>query len=376
MTQLEALQQTGIRRVGSPKAGFRFMGAHKADLDRIHELKLPPAWTDVYVNRDAKARLQAIGRDKAGRWQYRYNDEAVEERERKKYERLMAFARAMPSLRSEIDHGLALKGLPREKVMACILRILSTCFMRAGSETYAEENGSFGITTLQNRHAQVHGDTVTFDFMGKSKKRQVRDLHDRRVARTIRELKKLPGKELFQWVADDGAIVKVTRQSLNEYIKDVMGERFSAKDFRTWAGTMICANVLARLHDEIVEGHTDKRRLMTAAVKETAEQLGNTPAVCKSSYIWPSILTSFYKGDVVKPYFRTLDDLLTASPGRAARCEQGLVSLLRQGRNAVPVALAKKMNRRKRELNKAAQRLSRKMRTPRMRKLARAFTVH
>ena len=372
MTHLDALQRTGIRRLGSPKSGLRWKGARKADLGRLEALKLPPAWTDVHVSRDPKAKLQAIGKDKAGRWQYRYSDGAVRERERKKHRRLMAFARALPALRREVERGLSLRGLPREKVMACILRILSTCFMRPGSETYARENGSFGITTLQNRHAQVRGDTITFDFKGKSGQQQTRELKDRRVAHAIRELKKLPGKELFQWIADDGAVVKVTRQALNDSLKEVMGERFSAKDFRTWAGTMICANVLARLHGEIVAGRTDKRRMITAAVRETAAQLGNTPAVCKSSYIWPSILGSFYKGRVLEPHFPTVDALLGCASTKLGRCEAGLVSLLRNGGDATPVALAKKLARRGRERNGNGK-LAREMRKPALRRLARAF---
>ena len=374
MTLVEELQRSGIRRVGTPKRGFRFVGASKQDLDRLHDLKLPPAWTEVAISRSASSRLQAIGKDKAGRWQYRYSDRAVVEREQKKYARLIAFARALPRLRKEIDHGLSSPGLPRERVMACILRILSTCFMRPGSEAYAKENGSFGIATLRNRHASVHDDVVRFDYMGKSGKRQVRELRDRRVARIVRELKKLPGKDLFQFRGDDGKVVNVSRQMINDRVKEVMGERFSAKDFRTWAGTMICANILARLHAEAVDGVTDRRKLLTAAVKQTAEQLGNTPAVCKSSYIWPSILSSAYKGEVLDPYLPTVEELIDCIGRKRSACEAALLELLRKGRDATPIVLAKKLARRRRELGNG--KLSRRMRTPRMRKLAKAFTVH
>ena len=356
------------------KSGFRYPTARKQDLERIHELKLPPAWTDVYVSRNPKAKLQAIGKDKKGRWQYRYSDAAVEERERKKHGRLLAFGQALPPLRRAVEQGLALPGLPREKVMACILRILSTCFMRPGSETYARENGSFGIVTLQNRHVQVRGDTVHFDFMGKSGQRQVRELRDRRVARTIRELKALPGKELFQFVADDGARVKITRESLNAHLREIMGSRFSAKDFRTWAGTMICANVLARLREEIVPGRTDLRRMMTKAVRETAEQLGNTPAVCKSSYIWPSVLSSFYGGRVLEPHFRTRDELIASVGRKRAQCEKALLALLRNGKDATPVTLARKLQRRQSERQKAQA--HRGLGGKRARSLAQAFAVH
>jgi DNA topoisomerase-1 len=375
MTTVEKLQETGIHRRGSPKAGFRWVGAGKRDLERLHELKIPPAWSDVAVSRSPTAKVQAVGRDKAGRWQYRYNDRAVVERERKKYERLVAFGRALPELRQEIDRGLALPGLPRDRVMACILRILTTCFMRPGSEVYAKENGSFGIATLRKRHVSVHGDAVRFDYEGKSKKRQVRELRDRRVARVVRELLKLPGRELFQYRDEEGAVVNVTRRMINDEVKEVMGENFSAKDFRTWAGTMICANVLARLQSEAVEGVTDRRKLLTAAVKETAAQLGNTPAVCKSSYIWPSILSCGYKGQVLPSFFPTVEELISCTGRKRSACEAALLELLRTGRDATPIALAKKMARRRRE-RQAITKLSRRMRTPRMRRLAKAFAVN
>jgi DNA topoisomerase-1 len=251
--------------------------------------------------------------------------------------------------------------------MACILRILSTCFMRPGSAVYAKENGSFGIATLQRRHASVHGDTVHFEYRGKAGKMQVRELRDRRVARIVRELKKLPGKaDLFQWVEDDGTIVDVRRRHINAYIKEVMGENFSAKDFRTWAGTLIAACVLARLHHEAVEGRTDRRKMLVAAIKETAAQLGNTPAVCKASYVWPSVLRDFEQGKVLKSYYRTLDELVEA---RTYATERALLELLKTGRSALPPP---KQRARHRE-----PRLSRRMRrSPRARRLARAFTIH
>jgi DNA topoisomerase-1 len=366
MTQIELLQRTGYRRVGSPKSGFRYAGAPKRELPRLHGLRLPPAWTEVAINRNPKAKLQAIGKDKKGRWQYRYSEAAVRVREQKKYDKLVAFGRALPQMRRAIARGLRLPGLPREKVMACILRILSTCFMRPGSYVYAKENGSFGIATLQNRHASVKGTTVRFQYRGKSGKEQVQELCDRRVARIVRELKKLPGKDLFQYVAEDGAIVNIRRRHINEYIKEVMGERFSAKDFRTWAGTLIAACALARLKSEEIEGRTDRKKLIVAAIKETAAQLGNTPAVCKASYIWPSVVRSFEQGTVLKTYFKTVDELVGA---RSHGAETALLELLRSGRSALPVP-AKRARRRETKLSR------RMRRSPRARRLARAFTVH
>ena len=201
-----------------------------------------------------------------------------------------------------------------------------------------------------------------FDYEGKSGKRQVRQLRDRRVARAVREMIELPGRELFQYRDEDGKAVNITRQMINDKIKELMGESFSAKDFRTWAGTMICANVLARLHGEAVDGVTDRRKMLTAAVKETAAQLGNTPAVCKSSYIWPSILSSAYKGTVLTSFLPTVDELISCAGRKRSACEAALMELLREGRGREQGRIPK---------------LSRRMRSsPRLSRLARAFTVH
>src|SRR5256712_7794995 len=302
--------------------------------------------------------------DKKGRWQCRYSEGAVRIREQKKYDRVVAFGRALPRMRQAIDRDMRLPGLPREKVMACIMRILSTCFMRPGSEAYAKEDGSFGITTVQNRHASVHGDTVRFRYRGKAGKEQVNELRDRRVARIVRELKKVPVKDLFQYVAEDGSVVNVRRRHINDYIKGVMGERFSAKDFRTWAGTLIAACALARLGEEEVEGRTDRRKMIVVAVKETAAQLGNTPAVCKARYIWPSVLHSLEKGTVLKTYFKTMEEQIAA---RSHGAERALLELLKTGRSA-----AAELPKRARETK-----MSRRMRrSPRARRLAKAFTLH
>ena len=192
---------------------------------RAGALAAHPASLDVAVARSPRAKLQAVGRDRKDHWQYLYNEAAVREREQKKYDRLVAFGRALPKMRAAIDRGMRLQGLPREKVMACILRILSTCFMRPGSQVYAKENASFGIATLQNRHASVHGDLVRFSYTGEGGKHHERELRDRRVARIVRELKKLPGRDLFEYVGADGAVVDIRCRHINGYIKEVMGER-------------------------------------------------------------------------------------------------------------------------------------------------------
>src|SRR4051812_4830809 len=281
MTQLDRLQRRGYRRLGTPRSGFRYARADGRPLpaeerERVLALHLPPAWTDVFIAPSPGARLQAVGRDAAGRWQYRYHPAFLRRQQERKYERLLAFARALPAMRRRVAADLRRPGLPRDKVMACVLRTLSMCFMRPGSAAYADENGSIGLATLRPKHVKVRGDTVVFDFPGKSRQRQHRELTDRQVARTVRELLRVRGKELFKWIADDGAVVDVRRRSINEYIKEVMGEHFSAKDFRTWVGTLICACALARAGTEDGETPRARRRKVAEAVKETAAQLGNT----------------------------------------------------------------------------------------------------
>ena len=366
MTQTDLLQKTGYRRRGSPKSGFRYPGAPARDLPRLRSLGIPPAWTDVAIDRNPRARLQAVGRDKKGRWQYRYSPAAVREREERKHKKLLTFGQALPRMRAAIDGGLRLPGLPKEKVMACILRILSTCFLRPGSHVYAKENGSFGIATLQNRHATVYGDSVRFQYRGKSGQEQLRELRDRRVARVVRELKKVPGRELFQYLDEEGKVVNIHRHHINESIKEVMGERFSAKDFRTWAGTLIAACAMARMNEEVIEGRTERKKLMVAAIKETAAQLGNTPAVCKASYIWPSVLHSFEQGKVLSSYFRDVEELASSKARGASRCEKALLALLQNGKAAPPA-----------QARRRETKLSRRMRkNPRARSLAKAFAVH
>ena len=315
MTKIERLQNIGIRRLGSPKRGFRYKPVSgrltKADLDRIENLKIPPAWNDVAINPAANGRVQAIGKDAAGRWQYLYHPSHTRAQELRKFKRITKFAQAIPAMRKTVSRHLRQPGLTRERVLAAILRILSTCYMRPGSEVYANENGSYGIATLRRKHVNVKGELIEFDFPGKSGVRQQRQLRDRQVARVIRDTMKLPGFNVFKYQNGDGNPTKVTRRHINEYIKEVMGSNFSAKDFRTWAGTLVCACALAREGDEIPEQKTARKKKVVAAIKETAEVLGNTPAVCRSSYVCPEIINSFEKGQVIDNCTSKLEDLIS-----------------------------------------------------------------
>lgn len=335
MTNLERLQNIGIRRLGSPKRGFRYASSNgrltKDDLKRIDELKIPPAWTDVFVNPAAKGRVQAVGKDAAGRWQYLYHESHTRAQELRKFRRITKFAQAIPKMRATVARHLRQPGLTRERVLASVLRILSTCYMRPGSEVYASEHGSYGIATLRRKHVTVKGELIEFDFRGKAGVRQQRQLRDRQVARVIRATMKLPGYNVFKFENGDGKPVKVTSRHVNEYIKEVMGGSFSAKDFRTWAGTLVCACALARDGEEIPVQKTAKNKRVVAAIKETAEVLGNTPAVCRSSYVCPEIINAFEKGKVIDKCATSLDDLIAFRGRGLHTAEQSLLKFLKHG---------------------------------------------
>lgn len=276
----------------------------------------------------AGAAVQAMGRDAAGRWQYRYHPARTARGERQKFDRLIGFAEALPRMRRAVARDLALPGLPREKVLACVLRILAACFLRAGSEVYAEENGSYGIATLREKHVKVRGDLVTFDFPGKSGKQQRREMRDRRVARIVRELARVRG-EVFKYYDAEGRWVDVKRRHINDYLKEVMGAGFSAKDFRTWAGTLICACALARAGTDATETKSTRKRKIVAAIRETADQLGNTPAICRASYIYPAVLSDFERGQMIDQYFSTVEQLMARRAPGLHGSEKALVALLK-----------------------------------------------
>ena len=335
MTRTEQLQKTGILRTGTPKSGFRYKRAgggrvSSADLDRIRELGIPPAWTDVAINRVPGGKLQAVGKDVAGRWQYLYHESHTRAQEIKKFQRLIKFAEALPKLRSAVSRHLRQPDLGKERVLACMLRILSTCYLRPGSQAYASENGSYGIATLRPKHVNVRKDVVEFDFPGKSGVRQRPQLKDRQVAKIVRSLLQHPGREVFKYQNGDGHFINVTNRHINEYIKEIMGEKFSAKDFRTWAGTIICACALARVGTEAIEKGAARKRKVVAAIKETAEMLGNTPAVCRSSYINPAIINSFEKGKIIDVYFETLEDLISYRGRKLHQAERELLRFLKR----------------------------------------------
>jgi DNA topoisomerase I len=333
-TSIERLQSEGILRRGTSRRGFRYVLAgsgrpSRVDRQRIAALRLPPAWRDVAISRSPSARLQAIGRDAAGRWQYVYHAAHVRARERAKHRRLLHFGAALPALRQGMSRDLRGDPLARDAVLAVVVRILAAACLRPGSEAYAAENGSYGIATLRRRHVAVKGATVHFDFPGKSRQRQRRSLRDALVARAVRRMLKLPGYELFKYVAD-GRVVDLRSGDITEYIKRRMGDRFTAKDFRTWSGTLICACALARAATAEPPANPRARRsLIARALRETAAQLGNTPAVCRKSYVSPCVLESFESGAVLDAsHAAGVERLLAQTRPGLHRAERGLLRLL------------------------------------------------
>lgn len=333
MTILERLQTNGIRRLGTQARGFRYRRAEgravtKAERSRIEALKIPPAWTEVAISASESTAVQAVGKDAAGRWQYLYHARHVARRDGKKQARLLRFIAALPQMRRTVRRDLALPGIPRAKVLAGTLTILGTCFLRPGGEAYASENGSYGIATLQRRHVSVRGDVLSFDFKGKSAQRHQRQLRNRRLARLVRELLRHPG-EVFKFRSEDGAITDLRTGHINAYIKEVMGEAFSAKDFRTWAANLITACALAKLVNGGPPRHRISKPQIAEVMREVAGHLGNTPAVCRTSYVFDSLIALGQRGVVIR-YACDAPSSLTNGRLRALeRSERALIALLR-----------------------------------------------
>ena len=334
MTTTERLHSNGILRMGTPRRGFRYRKTDgkvtARDFARIRALRIPPAWTDVAINSAENGRVQAVGRDAAGRWQYLYHETHVRRREREKFQRIIKFANALPFMRRAVKRDLRKPGLAKERVLAGIVRILSKAFVRPGSEVYASENGSYGVATLRPRHVSVKGSTVTFRFRGKSGVMHETRIEDRQVARLIRQLLKSQNRRVFKYKNGDDKLVDVKAQTINAYIHDVMGTSFSAKDFRTWSGTLLCACSLARRRNEDPEHERSVKRMVIAAIKETARALGNTPAVCRSSYICPAVIEAFEKNKTITDYFNGLEQLGSTRSAKLHPAEKALLRLLKK----------------------------------------------
>lgn len=289
----------GLRRKPARASGFNYLTAEGhpltdgQTLDRIRVLAIPPAWTNVWISSDASGHIQATGRDHRGRKQYRYHLGWAAARAAGKFDRVIAFGRALPRLRTRVDSDLARRGLPRDKVLAAVVRTMEVTLIRVGNEEYAKHNKSFGLTTLRNRHARVGSDKAVFEFRGKSGKVHTTGFSDRRLARVVKACQDLPGQRLFQYLDDDGQRRAVESNDVNGYIRETLGEDFSAKDFRTWAGTVAAAHTLASPECAALAGAP---RGVNACVKAVASLLGNTAAVARSAYIHPAVLEAYANG--------------------------------------------------------------------------------
>jgi len=299
----------GIRRKRAGK-GFRYARADGAVLDprarsRVRSLVIPPAWTEVWICPHPEGHIQATGRDVKGRKQYIYHPRFREVRDDVKYSRLLAFADTLPAIRAKVRDHMAMRGLPRQKVLATVVHLLDTTLIRVGNDDYARQNGSYGITTLKNRHAEVEGSEVRFRFVGKSGKQWSVKIRDRRVAKIVKACQELPGQELLQYVDEDGVPQDVTSGDVNDYLREITGADITAKDFRTWAGTLLAALALSEVCR--FDSAAQAKRNVRAAIESVAARLGNTPTICRKCYVHPEVLDSYLGGNLALEIVREGD---------------------------------------------------------------------
>lgn len=289
-------QSPGIRRLKNHQ-GFRYKDQNgltitdESVLARIKSLVIPPAWQEVWICPYANGHIQATGRDARGRKQYRYHQKWREVRDEVKYERMINFGRALPALRERVMGDLSLHGLPKEKVMAAVVRMLDLTGVRIGNEEYAKENHSFGLTTLLNKHVRVEGTEIELRFRGKSKVYHALKVRDRRMASIIKRMRDLPGQELFQYLDEQGNVHSIGSDDVNEYLRAITGEDYTAKDFRTWTGTVLATLLLLQLTH--YDSKTEAKKNIDQTVRMVAERLGNTPRICKACYIHPAVFDTY-----------------------------------------------------------------------------------
>jgi DNA topoisomerase-1 len=302
-------EQPGIdrRRCGD---GFAYAGPdgktirNKVVLDRIRALAVPPAWTSVWICSDQRGHIQATGRDAKGRKQYRYHAAWRAHRDETKFDRLQAFADVLPLIRRRTNADLEQPGLPRTKLLATIVQLLEKSLIRVGNEEYARHNQSFGLTTLRSRHVRVEGATLRFQFRGKSGVRHSVSVNDRRLARVVKQCRDLPGQELFQYLDEAGEAQVVDSGDINSYLKEITGQDFTAKDFRTWSGTVLAATALREVPPSGTKRETE--RCVNVAIEAVAGLLGNTPAVCRKSYVHPGVVDAYRDGTIAAVMSRRL----------------------------------------------------------------------
>jgi DNA topoisomerase-1 len=321
----------GRRRRGKALTYVRPGGAtlrDKATLDRIRSLAIPPAWEGVWICPAANGHLQATGRDARGRKQYRYHPRWREAQDQNKYERIIAFAKALPKIRRTTARHLRERGMPREKVLAAAVKLLEATLIRVGNDEYARDNESYGLTTMHDEHVEVRGATIRFDFRGKHGIEHEIDLKDQRLAAIVRGCRDLPGQELFQYLDATGEVRDVDSGDVNDYLREIGGEDFTAKDFRTWAGTALAAQALQEFQD--FDSTAAAKRNITKAIERVAERLGNTQAICRKCYVHPAIIEAYMDRSLVKTLKRQTEKELRATLHRLSSEEAAVLALLQQ----------------------------------------------
>jgi DNA topoisomerase I len=310
---IESAQAAGLRYVSDTTPGIRRRRSGSgfsyvapdgkvirdaAEISRIRSLAIPPAYTDVWISPTANGHIQATGRDARGRKQYRYHPKWREKRDETKFGRVLAFSEALPRIRAQVERDLSKPGLPREKVLATVVRLLDCTGIRIGNDEYARSNRSFGLTTLQDRHVEISGSNIKFEFRGKSGKAHSVSLSDRRLARIVQRCQDIPGEDLFQYIDEEGVRQTISSGDVNDYLREISGEDFTAKDFRTWSGTKLAVAALTDI------GHcTSARQIKTnilRAIDSVASQLNNTRAVCRKYYVHPSVFEAYTAGTMLE----------------------------------------------------------------------------
>lgn len=339
----ESAKAAGLRYVSDTKpgisrkrwkVGFRYIDSNRSPvrdpevLARIKSLAIPPAWTNVWISPNQNGHLQATGRDAKGRKQSRYHPRWREVRDETKYERMTLFADALPVIRERVEHDLGLPGLPRHKVLATIVRLMETTFIRVGNVEYARENQSYGLTTMRRRHVDIEGSTIKFTFKGKSGVQHSIDVNDRQLAKIVRRCRDIPGYELFQYLDRDGEHHNVDSSDVNDYLREITNQHFTAKDFRTWAGTVL-ASMMLREFDPF-ESETQAKKNIVQAIQSVAKRLGNTPSVCRKCYVHPAVLASYLGGAMIDAVAVQVE-VENSHQGHALRHEEiALLRLLEQ----------------------------------------------
>ncbi len=324
-------EDPGITRKKSG-TGWRFINAKGEtikdywDKKRIEKIGVPPAYTDVWICAKENGHIQATGRDAKGRKQYRYHAKWTEARDEAKYERMMEFGKLLPNLRKRVATDMRKQGLPREKVLATLVALLEKTLIRVGNEDYAKDNKSFGLTTLRNRHLDIEGGTLRFDFKGKSGKTWNLALRDKRVAKVVRSIQELPGQQLFQYVDAEGKRQPVDSADVNEYLREITGEDVTAKDFRTWAGTVLASMALAEF--EAVDSQALMKKNVKAAIEKVASRLGNTPTICRKCYVHPHVVTSYLDGSLLQDIKSEVEHTLSEDSEHLRPEEAALLGLL------------------------------------------------